>query len=259
MKIAPQQDPIRQKRLQKIYMDDIFKSRFKNGSGSPYPDSLIGNFVDYYSLKKAVSMLPFAVKDISVLSICCGDGPEGEFLYKLGADVTVSDFSPEAVKAAKRRCKYLKGVVADAEDLPFKDNSFDLVIVRHGLHHIPHPFKGLDEMNRVSKKGFIFIEAQRNFVTKLLIRFKLAEEYEESGNFVYRFTRGEVKQFMNDKKISNYKISTFWAYHFEFLTQHIYPRLNFKLAYYLFVFFFYLFNFVFGYLGNSMVVVAVKE
>ena len=184
MKISAQKNPTRQKLLQRYYMDDIFKSRFKDGQDPPYPDTLIGNFVDYFSVMKSVAMLPFSVKGKSILSICCGDGPEGEYLYKLGAKVTVSDYSPEAVKAAIRRCKNLKGVVADAEDLPFKDNSFDLVYVRHGLHHIPHPFKGLDEMNRVGRDGFVFIEAQRNFITKILIRLQLAEEYEDSGNFV---------------------------------------------------------------------------
>lgn len=259
MKIAPQKNSIKQKLLQRTYMDDIFKSRFKGGSGSPYPDSLIGNFVDYYSVQKAVSMLPFSVRKMSVLSICCGDGPEGEFFYKLGAKVTVSDFSSEAVKSAIRRCKYLKGVVADAEDLPFKDKSYDLVLVRHGLHHIPHPFKGLDEMGRVGRKGFIFIEAQRNFITKVLIRLKLAEEYEESGNFVYRFTRKEVEDYLERKKIKSYKISTFWVYHFEFLSQHIYPHLNNKFVFGIYLLLFYSFNFLFGYLGNAMVVVALKE
>ena len=259
MKIRKQKDPVKQKFYQKIYMDNVFKSRFRDGSKTFYKESLIGNFMEYYTLKEAVSLLPFKVKNKTVLSICCGDGAEGEYLYKLGAKVTVSDFSLEAVKAAKRRCKYLRGVVADAENLPFRDKSFDLVIVRHGLHHIPYPYKGLLEMNRISKRGFVFIEAQRNFITKILIKLNLALEYEESGNFVYRFTRDEIRKFMRDIKIPNYKISTSWVYHFEFLTQHIYPHFNNKISFAIFASLFYLFNFIFGYFGNSLVVVAIKE
>lgn len=251
-------DEAKQKLLQKEYSDNVFKSYFVKGKG-PYVDSLIGNFVDYCTLDEAVSLLPFNVKNLKILSICSGDGPEGEYLYKLGAKVTVTDISPEAIKAAKRRCPNLKGVVADSENLPFKDESFDLVIVRHGLHHLAYPYKGIYEMNRVSRKGFVFIEAQKNFITKILIKLKLALEYEASGNYVYRFTRKEVVSLMKKLKIKNYKISTSWVYHFEFLTQHVYPYFNNKISFAIFTFFFSLFNSLFGYFGNSLVVVAIKE
>lgn len=247
-----------QKKLQRDFSDRVFKTYFTEKLGNPYPDSLIGNFVDFYSLTKAISMLPYGIKNKTILSICSGDGPEGEYLYHKGAKVTVTDISPEAIKAAKRRCSALRGVVADSENLPFKDNSFDLVLVRHGLHHLANPYKGIDEMIRVGKKGFVFIEAQRNFITKILIKLKLAEEYEASGNFVYRFTREEVKDYMKRKKIKNYKISTFWVYHFEFLAQKIYPKINNDAAFIVFKSLFLFFNYIFGYFGNSMVVVALK-
>jgi len=247
----------KQKRLQEKFSDNIFKSYFKNGEG-PYRDSLIGNFIDYISLKEAVSLLPFNVKNMTVLSICSGDGPEGEYLFDLGAKVTVTDISKEAIKAAKRRCPGLKGVVADSENLPFKDKSFDLVLVRHGLHHLANPYKGIHEMNRISKKGFVFIEAQRNFITKILIKLKFILEYEEPGNYVYRFTRKEIKEMMKELKIENYQILTSWCYHMDFLTEHVYPRFDNKPSFMIFKMLFYLFNFVFGYFGNSLIVVALK-
>ena len=250
----------KQKKLQKTYSDDVFKTYFvKDKKQGPYVDSLIGNFVDYQSLYEAVSLLPFSVKGLKILSICSGDGPEGEYLYKLGVDVTVTDISPEAIKAAKRRCPSLKGVVADSEKLPFKDNSFDLVVVRHGLHHLEHPYKGIHEMSRIGKKGFIFIEAQKNFITKILIKLGLALEYEPSGNFVYRFTRSEVKKLMKKYKINNYKLSTKWSYHIDFFSNRIYPLFNNKISFGIFTSLFYIFNFFFGYFGNSLVVVAIKE
>jgi len=248
----------KQKLLQKNFSDNVFKSYFREGKG-PYRDSLIGNFIDYYSLDKTLALLPFGLKNKKVLSICSGDGPEGEYLYKRGAKVTVTDISPEAIRAARRRCPYLKGVVADSENLSFKDGSFDMVIVRHGLHHLAHPHKGIYEMNRICKKGFVFIESQHNFITRIFIKLGLALEYEASGNYVHRFTRGEVKRLMNKLKIRNYKISTFWAYHIDFLIEHVYPSFDNRLAFSIFLVIFYLFNLLFGYFGNSMVVVALKE
>ncbi len=193
------------------------------------------------------------------MNTCSGDSPEGEYLFKLGAEVTVTDISPEAIKAAKRRWPYLKGVVADSEKLPFKNNSFDLVLVRHGLHHLANPYKGICEMNRISKKGFVFIEAQKNFITKILIRLKIILEYEESGNYVYRFTRKEVKEIMKELKINKYKVSTSWCHHVDFLSKHVYPHFNNRISLAIFAFIFYFFNFLFGFYGNSLIVVALKE
>jgi len=249
----------KQKQLQKEYSDKVFKPYFKKGWQKPYPDSLISDFVHYYPLKKALSLLPFDFKGMTALSICCGSGVEAEYLYKLGAKVVVSDISAEAVRAAKRRCRYLKGVVADSEHLPFKDNSFDLVLVRDGLHHLSNPYRGIYEMNRIGKKGFIFVEAQKSFVTKILIKLKLAEEYEKSGNYVYRFTRKEIKKLMKELKIGNYKILTSWCYHVRFLSKYVYPCFNNKMSLSVFTLLFYMFNFLFGCCGNSMVVVVLKD
>jgi len=245
------------KKLQREHSDRSYKSRFRKGWES-FRSSLIGNFINYYPLEKAISFLPFSIKGKTILDICCGDGFEAEYLINLGAKVTVSDISSEAVRAAKRRCKRVKGVVADAEDLPFGNGSFDLVIVRAGLHHLPNPYKGIYEMNRVSKKGFIFIEAQKNFITKILIKLRLAEEYEESGNYVYRFTRNEIKVLMQKLGIENYRIETIWCRYFAFLDKNIYPHFNNKFWLTIFKILFFGFNVIFGYFGNTLIVVAVK-
>lgn len=249
----------KQKAEQKHYSDTAYKNYFKAGWKEPYPKSLIGNFVDYYQLNKVISSLPFTIKGLKVLSINCGDGFEAEYLYKKGANVTVTDISPEAVKAAKRRCSKLKGKAADSENLPFKDSSFDLVLVRDGLHHLPHPFKGMSEMNRVSKFGFIMIEAQKSFITNILIKTGIALEYEVSGNYVYRFTRQEINNQMSKMGIKRYSIFTLWCYHVDFLSKYIYPIFNKKVWLNIFSFIFHVFNYVFGYYGNSMIVIALKD
>jgi len=246
------------KERQKEHSDEAYKSRFRKGWQS-LKESFIGDFINYYPLKKAISLLPFSLRGKTVLNICCGDGFEAEYLVKLGAKVTVSDISSEAVKAAKRRCPQVKGVLADAENLPFKDENFDLVIVRAGLHHLPNPDKGISEMDRVSKQGFIFIEAQKNFITKILIEIGLAEEYEESGNYVYRFTRKEIKTMMKKLKIRNFRIETVWCRYVEFLDKKIYPFLNNKFCLLVFKLFFFTFNSIFGYWGNTLTVVAWKH
>lgn len=46
-------------------------------------------------------------------------------------------------------------IVADAEELPFKDGAFDYVVCFHILEHMPDPAKFLREIARVGKRGWI--------------------------------------------------------------------------------------------------------
>jgi uncharacterized protein YbaR (Trm112 family) len=46
-------------------------------------------------------------------------------------------------------------VVGDAEDLPFRDKSFDFIYSSHVLEHVYHPEKAIQELMRVGKRGYI--------------------------------------------------------------------------------------------------------
>ena len=46
-------------------------------------------------------------------------------------------------------------VIGFAENLPFKDKTFDFVIAAHVLEHSAHPEKFLSELQRVAKSGYI--------------------------------------------------------------------------------------------------------
>lgn len=46
-------------------------------------------------------------------------------------------------------------VVGDVTKLPFKDKSFDFIIARHILEHLPDPKPFFKELERVSKAGYI--------------------------------------------------------------------------------------------------------
>lgn len=69
----------------------------------------------------------------------------------------VTDISPGMVAAAQRNARGLgfevEGRVADAESLPFEDDSFDLVVGHAVLHHIPDVELALREALRVLRPG----------------------------------------------------------------------------------------------------------
>lgn len=76
---------------------------------------------------------------------------------------SVTDLSPGMVKVALRNAENLgldvDGRVADAEKIPYDDNTFDLVVGHAVLHHIPDVELALREVLRVLKPGGRFIFA----------------------------------------------------------------------------------------------------
>ena len=76
---------------------------------------------------------------------------------------SVTDLSPGMVKVATRNGENLgleiDGRVADAEGIPYDDNTFDLVVGHAVLHHIPDVELSLREVVRVLKPGGRFVFA----------------------------------------------------------------------------------------------------
>ncbi len=126
----------------------------------------------------------------SALTVCGGSGMDAEFLARAGFHVVASDLSFEAVRRAQERGRRhglpILAVVADAEALPFRDRSVDLVYVHDGLHHLETPEGGLREMLRVARTAVSINEPARARATLLATRIRLAEHYEEAGNFIAR-------------------------------------------------------------------------
>ena len=96
-------------------------------------------------------------KDQHVLEIGCGLGTDGAQFAKAGAHYTGVDLTDAAVNLARRRFELfnLPGnfKVADAEQLDFPDNSFDIVYSHGVLHHTPDTVAAVREVHRVLRPG----------------------------------------------------------------------------------------------------------
>ncbi len=79
------------------------------------------------------------------------------------AEATATDISPgmlDALQAnAARIGVAVQTVPCDAEDLPFPDESFDLVLGHAVLHHLPHLDDAFAEFRRVLRPGGLFLFA----------------------------------------------------------------------------------------------------
>jgi ubiquinone/menaquinone biosynthesis C-methylase UbiE len=78
-------------------------------------------------------------------------------------EVHVTDLSPGMVEAAKANAQLLgfavEGRVADAERIPYDDNTFDVVVGHAVIHHIPDVEAAFREVLRVLKPGGRFVVA----------------------------------------------------------------------------------------------------
>jgi SAM-dependent methyltransferase len=92
-----------------------------------------------------------------VLEVGVGMGADYMEWLKAGALATGVDLSSASLERAQRRCE-LSGHapdlgVADAEHLPFPDNSFDIVYSYGVMHHSPDTAQCIREARRVLKPG----------------------------------------------------------------------------------------------------------
>ena len=101
-----------------------------------------------------------------ILDVGCGIGGSSLYLaQKFNASATGITLSPVQAKRATERVREaglsseVQFQVADALDMPFADNSFDLVWSMESGEHMPDKEKFLQECYRVLKPGGIFLMA----------------------------------------------------------------------------------------------------
>jgi SAM-dependent methyltransferase len=182
------------KQAQARYFDAVQNVEFEISRPHETPDL----YRWYYEEKfeRGVCLLRTMLPEWTTLTVCGGSGMDAEFLARMGSNVVTSDISVGASRRARERAaRYglsITAVVADAERLPFRDRSFDLVYVHDGLHHLERPSDALSEMARVARRAISITEPADAVVTKLAVRLGAALEREEAGNRVVRFRIDEL-------------------------------------------------------------------
>jgi SAM-dependent methyltransferase len=92
-----------------------------------------------------------------VLDVAAGTGNASIPAAERGAEVTASDLTPELFDAGRARAEAagveLDWVEADAESLPFEDESYDVVMSSIGAMFAPHHQAVADELVRVCRRG----------------------------------------------------------------------------------------------------------
>lgn len=100
-------------------------------------------------------------KEKKILDLGCASGYStcqiGRFVPQ--AEIVGIDVSEKLIKFAKKKYPSFKFLIANGEDLPFGDKSFDTVICTEVLEHLVSPKKVLQEIQRVlTPRGKLILE-----------------------------------------------------------------------------------------------------
>lgn len=123
-------------------------------------DGIFKNKAGMHFIKRKLSIAKsykFIKENQHILEIGSATGVFSFEYKKLGVKLTSIDLSTENIKWAKQKAIELKTsikfIVADVENLPFEDESFDGVLSFSTLRYVPNIDKAIQEIYRVLKPG----------------------------------------------------------------------------------------------------------
>ena len=91
-----------------------------------------------------------------VLECACGTGLLSEGIARRCKSLIATDFSAKMLRQAERKCRKYRNITweqADILQLRFPDECFDVVVAANVIHLLEDPYKALQELDRVCKKG----------------------------------------------------------------------------------------------------------
>jgi ubiquinone/menaquinone biosynthesis C-methylase UbiE len=149
-----------------IWWNDLYQQCYADGDSTLNESTLEKDLVDLEDMfmKREhlafVEMLPLIKnsKGLRVLEIGPGGGGHAALFARYGANMTTLDITPSravstALKLSNVGDKKGFSCQGDSENLPFADNTFDIVYSNGVLHHTISTKKAVEEVYRVLKPG----------------------------------------------------------------------------------------------------------
>jgi 2-polyprenyl-6-hydroxyphenyl methylase/3-demethylubiquinone-9 3-methyltransferase len=144
--------------------------------------TLFNPFRVEYAKEIIEKIIKFEPVRIHVLEVGCGGGILTEEIAKMGFNATGIDPSESSVKTAIQHSieanLKIKYEIAAGENLPYQDNSFDVVVCCDVLEHVQDLPAVISEVSRVLKNRGVFIydTFNRTLMSKLSV-IKVLQEW----------------------------------------------------------------------------------
>lgn len=155
--ITPYKDSDLSKKEQVAQMFDTISGNYDN------LNRVISFGIDVKWRKKVLEIVKNSNPN-TILDIATGTGDLAILMAQtkaekiIGLDISAGMLEVGEKKiAAKNLSKTIEMVLADSENMPFKDNYFDAITVAFGVRNFEHLEKGLSEILRVLKPNGVFV------------------------------------------------------------------------------------------------------
>lgn len=201
-------------------LDEVeFTKYFKENSWSAYNQRFFNGLAAKYDAlnvvlslgcqkrfkRKAIGHLGLSRDaEVKILDVCTGSGDMALMMAKAfpKAQITALDFSEQMLvearrKADKANCHDIRFIQGDAMQMPFKDQSFDVVFIGFGLRNLTCVEQGLQELARVAKPGAVVSSLDMGKPKGFLLKNLYHLHFETLIPFLGRhiFHRGEFNSF----------------------------------------------------------------
>ena len=130
-------------------------------------------------------------------------------------NITLSDLSQGMLDAAWRNLvvtgRNFKFEQIDAQSIPYKDETFDIVVANHMIYHIPDRAKALSEIKRVLKTGghLIATTVGDNHMQEITDWLRRIGKDHDFSPFVFSFTlenaKEQLEEFFSGVTLSRYE------------------------------------------------------
>ncbi len=152
----------------------------------------------------------------SLLDIGCGMG-HACTLFSSKLDPVGIDASAQAISIATHKSKgvFIQG---DAQSLPFRDDSFDYIVAKDVLEHIPDDQLTLEEILRVSKNKariLMYLPCQLdgiNLSTEAIVKKLTGYTVDPEVGHLRRYTVDQARQMLETRHVK--PIRTWYMVHF---------------------------------------------
>lgn len=148
--------------------------------------------------------------DANILDVGCGAGFLTNFMAENGFNVSGIDLSQESLNVAHKHdtTKKVRYKLANAYELPYPDQSFDIITSLDFLEHVDSPQSVIKEVSRVLKPNglFFYHTFNRNILSHLVV-IKCVEWFVQNTpkdmHVIDLFIKpSEVEKFCNDNSMS---------------------------------------------------------